>query len=122
MITVLEEEGKDTADLKKWFRKDENRVPSVYNLLSITTHLPNFNNPEKPDLQRKEKDEWWATFERFQELLRLAAAKCVERGQMAESDKKKYFISGPLSSPFPCLFFLFQFHQESFPSLPTLPQ
>ena len=51
LIGVLETMGNDVTLLKKWYRKDNNKVPPESILLPITTHLPHFLNKRMPKLQ-----------------------------------------------------------------------
>ncbi len=40
----LVENQKDVDTLDKWYKKDDNAIPSVYSLIPISTHFPNFVN------------------------------------------------------------------------------
>ena len=68
LIGVLETMGNDVTLLKKWYRKDNNKVrpkvcfylfsliiqvPPESILLPITTHLPHFLNKRMPKLQAR---------------------------------------------------------------------
>ena len=55
LIGVLETMGNDVTLLKKWYRKDNNKVPPESILLPITTHLPHFLNKRMPKLQVSKK-------------------------------------------------------------------
>jgi hypothetical protein len=53
LVVVLETMGNDVTLLKKWYRKDMNKVPPESILLPITTHLPHFLNKRMPKLQAR---------------------------------------------------------------------
>ena len=93
LIEVLETMSNDTTLLKKWYRKDNNKVPAEPAqhsnikliicfgcevppesiLLPITTHLPHFLNKRMPKLQARDSGIWWGTLNKLQLMLRKAS-------------------------------------------------
>ena len=73
LIDVLETMGNDTSLLKKWYRRDNNKVPPESILLPITTHLVHFLNKRQPKLQARDAGIWWGTLGKLQLMLRKAA-------------------------------------------------
>ena len=73
LIDVLETMGNDTSLLRKWYRKDNNKVPPESILLPITTHLVHFLNKRQPKLQARDAGIWWGTLGKLQLMLRKAA-------------------------------------------------
>ena len=73
LIAVLEAMSNDTTLLKKWYRKDTNKVPPESILLPISTHLPHFLNKRMPKLQARDSGLWWGTFSKLQLMLRKAS-------------------------------------------------
>ena len=93
LIEVLETMSNDTTLLKKWYRKDNNKVspdqtkpknrnlimsrgrqvPPESILLPITTHLPHFLNKRMPKLQARDSGIWWGTLNKLQLMLRKAS-------------------------------------------------
>ena len=61
------------ALIEKWFHLDNNCIPPVYILQSVSTHYPDFINNSNQDLQRAASSLWWKDFEVLQTSLRLAA-------------------------------------------------
>ena len=73
LVAVLETMSNDTTLLKKWYRKDNNKVPPESILLPITTHLPHFLNKRMPKLQARDSGIWWGTLNKLQLMLRKAS-------------------------------------------------
>lgn len=81
----------DKALLTKWFKRDDNLVPALYILQPVRQVIPNYNNREVSDEERrKASGEWWTAFEAMQLILRDAS-------KIALTDQEeiaKYHISG----------------------------
>ncbi|XP_064629347.1 NACHT and WD repeat domain-containing protein 2-like [Lineus longissimus] len=77
---MLTEADRDLDLLQRWYKKDENHVPSVYVL-----HPPNeSNNIAKDEAQQK-----------LRALLAEGIMACVEKGLMRNDTTDKYLLSGP---------------------------
>ena len=90
LIDVLETMGNDTSLLKKWYRRDNNKVPPESILLPITTHLPHFLNKRMPRLQARDSGIWWGTLGKLQLMLRKASQALFANDQFTLSQMHNY--------------------------------
>lgn len=74
--------------LTRWYIRDDNSVPTVYVLQSISQNLPDFLSPE---IEKKlaAKSKWWEDNDAMQGVLYAAAVKAL-----GEKGAEKYVISG----------------------------
>ena len=79
----------DKKLLTRWFWKDANASPNVYILQPIPYILKNYRAYDKPDLRKKDVDEWWSSFERMQVILRTSAGKALDKEKSL-----RYIMSG----------------------------
>ena len=61
----------------RWYRRDDNYVPPMYVLLSISHHLPDFTSDDK-DKKKAAKETWWKESDDVQEALIQAAQKVFD--------------------------------------------
>lgn len=99
----------DTTLLKKWYRKDNNKVsadqptknrklimcfapevPPESILLPITTHLPHFLNKRMPKLQARDSGIWWGTLNKLQLMLRKASQALHANGDFSFDQMHHY--------------------------------
>ena len=107
LIEVLETMNNDTTLLKKWYRKDNNKVsteliiltkyqreapqvPPESILLPITTHLPHFLNKRMPKLQARDSGIWWGTLSKLQLMLRKASQALHANGEFSFDQMHHY--------------------------------
>ncbi|XP_061173439.1 uncharacterized protein LOC133182609 [Saccostrea echinata] len=81
------QDEKNTALLKKWYIRDDNAVPPLYVLQSISKILPEFLSPDA-DKKLVAKSKWWEDNDAMQQALYEAAKKALE-----ETEAEKYVIS-----------------------------
>lgn len=79
--------------LETWFKRDDNAVPPVFQLLPITKHFPNYISKD-PDLQQKDRDGWWRTFSEIQRLFWQLAEGAVRSEMMTSEQAHKFMMSG----------------------------
>ncbi|XP_068248399.1 NACHT and WD repeat domain-containing protein 2 [Palaemon carinicauda] len=85
--------GVDVYLIDRWYKKDTNSVPFVFNLQSISSILVNFNNKRIPKLQAQDAATWWDTLAKMQKLLRKAAQACYNTHKMDKEAMHNYFMS-----------------------------
>ena len=83
----------DAALLNKWYRRDNNVVPPTFQLLPITVHYPNYNSRDSA-LRHRDRDGWWQTFSKLQQVFWQLAEGAVKGGAMSPDHAHKYFMSG----------------------------
>ncbi|XP_038079386.1 NACHT domain- and WD repeat-containing protein 1-like isoform X1 [Patiria miniata] len=116
-VQSLGVEPDESQLLANWYVQDTNATPPVHVLQPITSRLPNFYNAEQPELQQKERDDWWKTFGRLQRLLQRGARAAVKEGLITEEESAVYFesvteievregLKGVVDPSASCLFFL----------------
>ena len=92
MLAAIDEE-QDKNLLTRWFKRDDNFVPSNYVLQPISSLLPHYNNQSSSAEDRsKASNEWWTALESMQVILRNAASKALTN----ISETRKYYVSGKL--------------------------
>ncbi len=79
-----------TVLLSKWYKLDHNAVSTVYQLVPITVHYPNYSSKDQC-LRSVDRDGWWETFLKLQatfwSLVKIADRMTKERTHI-------YFQSG----------------------------
>lgn len=72
----------------RWYTRDDNAVPAVYILSSISTHIPDFLS-EDNDKKKAAKNQWWEESQQMQEGLEETAMKVFD-----VEKARKYIMSG----------------------------
>ncbi|CAH1783942.1 unnamed protein product [Owenia fusiformis] len=85
----------DVSLLHEWYKLDENAVPSVYLLQTISSKLQYYNDddPNNSELKQKDRAEWADINDRLTRTLRAAANKAYKEKNLDPELGQKYFIS-----------------------------
>lgn len=83
--------------LKDWYCKDDNAVPPVYHLQSISRKLHHYDDVEKQDLQKEARDKWWQISNVMRETLQKGAQIAVTAGVFTQDEVQVFFSSGEQS-------------------------
>ncbi|WAR13694.1 NWD2-like protein [Mya arenaria] len=89
LCDALKELGKDTSQLKQWYKKDENQVPPVYILQPISTYIPGYRDKSN----QSAREEWDTVFNHLRENLRTASRTSHQQGKLSKEDMHKYYMS-----------------------------
>ncbi|CAF3724767.1 unnamed protein product [Rotaria socialis] len=92
IVTNEQNENNDAELLQQWYQLDTNCVPPAYILQNISSVIPYFISKDIDEIKKADK-EWRVINNRLRLCLRQAAEKCLERGQITESDYDEFFIS-----------------------------
>lgn len=84
--------------LGEWYTLDGNTVPPTYQLQSITSRFPHYNDHSHPDLCSQDQAAWWQVFSELQQLLWRLAEFAVEQGLMSSEEGDSYRMSGTVTS------------------------
>ena len=98
----------DVALLNRWYRRDDNAVPPVFQLQPITVRFPNYNSRDSA-LRQKDREDWWQTFTLLQQLFWKLAKVAVRGGAMSPDHAHKYFMSGEMHVYDLCILFILFF-------------
>ncbi|CAH1796820.1 unnamed protein product [Owenia fusiformis] len=79
--------------LSQWYRVDNNKVPAVYILQPIRTHLKYFGDHSDDAKRKEDSAKWWETFSTIQQIVRKSAKSLIEKGSLTEEDAHKYFMA-----------------------------
>ncbi|XP_070558651.1 NACHT domain- and WD repeat-containing protein 1-like isoform X2 [Ptychodera flava] len=74
--SVIDEE--ERALMTRWYKEDNNAVPSAYTLLSISSIIANFGHPSNRILAEKAKAEWWRAYEKLSDVITKASLSCIK--------------------------------------------
>ena len=77
-----------------WYVQDTNASPPLHVLQPITALLSNFYNEEQPELQKKDRDDWWRIFGRLQRILQRGAKSAAVEGIISEEESLVFSESG----------------------------
>lgn len=61
----------------------------MYELQSVTTHLPDFLRNDDADRRRKARSQWWTAFEAMSDALRAAADKAFPGDTLEAQEKRR---------------------------------
>lgn len=87
-------EGVKINLLAEWYQLDNNAVPPTYQLQSITSQFPHYNDHTHPDLCSRDQAAWWGVFSLLQQLFWKCADVAVRQGLLTVQEANGYMMSG----------------------------
>ncbi|XP_070560212.1 NACHT domain- and WD repeat-containing protein 1-like [Ptychodera flava] len=81
---------KDSKSLvERWYKNDENEVPSMYILQPVSTNIPGYKSEER-EIKKAAASEWWNTMSKLRKVIVAAAEKTLEKPAL---QKYKYSVT-----------------------------
>ncbi|KAI3386911.1 hypothetical protein SNEBB_004259 [Seison nebaliae] len=90
LTSVLMDSMEDKALLEKWYRPDDNSVPCMAVLQTISSIFKNFTNRLFPKLMQEDQNKWWTTMAKMMVIVRRASRNLLETGVFTHEDNHWY--------------------------------
>ena len=94
IIKALETEVNNVELLLTWYKLDTNSLPPVFVLMPVSSVFKNFTNKNEKKLMEEDQNSWWKTMGQLCSVIRIGAARLLEKKLFTTEDNHRYNWSG----------------------------